>query len=164
MPGTAAALLVFSLAGVHVPLWIWILAIAAVPVALALAWDRYRGLGHAVLPATGDNPTWLITRNGSLDRDRDHLESPGIIGWTVRQSFFQRRGGVATIIAASAAGKKRYHIIDIPIGPDLYSNKPNGSSAAKLIVPSAVKTVVVSVSSICRSCSTTRNASPTVVT
>ncbi|QLY32774.1 PH domain-containing protein [Nocardia huaxiensis] len=113
--GIAAALLVFSLAGVHVPLWIWILAIAAVPVALALAWDRYRGLGHAVLPATGDNPTWLITRNGSLDRDRDHLESPGIIGWTVRQSFFQRRGGVATIIAASAAGKKRYHIIDIPI-------------------------------------------------
>ena len=40
------------------------------------------------------------------------------------------------------------YIIDIPIGPDLYSNRPNGNSAAKLIVPSVVKTVVVSLSSI----------------
>ncbi|MFE6860067.1 PH domain-containing protein [Nocardia sp. NPDC057668] len=114
--GTATGvLLVLSLAGVHIPAWLWALTVLAVPIAIALAWDRYRGLGHAVVPAAHGKPTWLITRSGSLDRDRDCLEAPGIIGWTVRQSWFQRRVGLATITAASAAGKKRYHIIDIPL-------------------------------------------------
>ncbi|WP_083913782.1 PH domain-containing protein [Nocardia concava] len=111
----AAALLAISLAGVDIPLWLWIVLAIAVPIAAALAWDRYRGLGHAVLPAANGNPAWLITRSGSLDRDRDCLEAPGVIGWTVRQSFFQRRAGVATVVAASAAGKKRYHVIDLPL-------------------------------------------------
>ncbi|WP_459963613.1 PH domain-containing protein [Nocardia sp. IFM 10818] len=111
----AAILLVLSLAGVHIPAWIWTLAGIAIPVAVALAWDRYRGLGHAVIPAVDGNPAWLVTRSGSLDRDRDCLEAPGIIGWTVRQTFWQRRAGVATLVAASAAGKKRYHLIDLPL-------------------------------------------------
>ncbi|MGV9414418.1 PH domain-containing protein [Nocardia sp. NPDC003693] len=111
----AGVLLVISLAGVHIPAWIWALNLLAVPIAVALAWDRYRGLGHAVVPAAHGKPTWLITRSGSLDRDRDCLEAPGVIGWTVRQSWFQRRVGLATVTAASAAGKKRYHIIDIPL-------------------------------------------------
>ncbi|WP_330185189.1 PH domain-containing protein [Nocardia sp. NBC_01503] len=111
----AAVLIVFSLAGVTIPAWIWALVVIAAAIATALAWDRARGLGHAAIPARGDNPTWLITRSGSLDRDRDCLEGPGIIGWTVRQSWFQRRVGLATITAATAAGKKRYRVIDIPI-------------------------------------------------
>ncbi|MEV6767158.1 PH domain-containing protein [Nocardia sp. NPDC051030] len=111
----AAVLIAVSIAGVHIPTLIWALLILAAPVALALAWDRYRGLGHAVIPASNDNPIWLLTRSGSLDRDRDCLEAPGIIGWTVRQTFFQRRAGVATVVAASAAGKKRYQVIDLPV-------------------------------------------------
>ncbi|KZM71398.1 PH domain-containing protein [Nocardia terpenica] len=83
--------------------------------AVGLARDRYRGLGHAVLPAAGARPAWLITRHGSLERDRDCLEAPGIIGWTVRQTLFQRRAGLATVVAATAAGKKRYHVIDVPL-------------------------------------------------
>lgn len=75
---------------------------------VALAWDRYRGLGHTVLPG------WLITRSGSLDRARVSLESDGIIGWTVRQTFFQRRAGVATVIAATPAGTGKYLVIDLP--------------------------------------------------
>lgn len=111
----AAILLTISLAGVDLPTWPWILLLISLPIAIALAWDRYRGLGHAVVPAANGNPTWLVTRSGSLDRDRDCLEAPGIIGWTVTQSWFQRRAGLATITAASAAGKKRYRIIDIPL-------------------------------------------------
>ncbi|MTE17321.1 PH domain-containing protein [Nocardia aurantiaca] len=111
----AAVLLAISLAGGHIPLWLWIVLAIATPIAAALAWDRYRGLGHAVLPATDSAPAWLITRSGCLDRDRDCLEAPGVIGWTVRQTFFQRRAGVATVVAASAAGKKRYHVIDLPL-------------------------------------------------
>ncbi|WP_327141970.1 PH domain-containing protein [Nocardia sp. NBC_01327] len=110
----ALALIAASLAGVDIPAWPWVLLAVAAVLAAALAWDRYRGLGHAVIPAAHGNPTWLITRSGSLDRDRDCLEGPGIIGWTVKQSWFQRRAGLATITAATAAGKKRYHVIDIP--------------------------------------------------
>ncbi|MGW4241322.1 PH domain-containing protein [Nocardia sp. NPDC004722] len=111
----AAVLLAISLVGGDIPSWLWVVLAVAVPIAAALAWDRYRGLGHAVIPAVNGNPTWLITRSGSLDRDRDCLEAPGVIGWTVRQTFFQRRAGVATVVAASAAGKKRYHVIDLPL-------------------------------------------------
>lgn len=84
-------------------------AVAAVAVGgAALAGDRYRGLGHAVLPG------WLITRSGSLDRARHSIESDGIIGWTVRQTFFQRRAGLATVIAATPAGTGKYLVLDLP--------------------------------------------------
>ncbi|MFR9771565.1 PH domain-containing protein [Nocardia sp. SC052] len=110
----AAALVVISLAGQHYSPWWWLLPGLTLALALALAEDRYRGLGHAVLPRTTTSPTWLITRSGSLDRDRDCLEAPGIIGWTVRRTFFQRRAGVATVVAATAAGKKHYSVVDLP--------------------------------------------------
>ncbi|WP_040782303.1 PH domain-containing protein [Nocardia pneumoniae] len=111
----AVVLAYLALAGAGYSPWWWLLHGLAVPVALAVAEDRYRGLGHAVLPRTATSPAWLITRSGSLDRDRDCLEAPGVIGWTVRQTFFQRRAGVATVVAATAAGKKRYAVVDIPI-------------------------------------------------
>ncbi|RJO75883.1 hypothetical protein D5S18_13375 [Nocardia panacis] len=111
----AVVMLMARLTWVEFGPWWWLLPAVAALVAVALAGDRYRGLGHAVLPAADGAPTWLVTRSGSLDRDRDCLEAPGIIGWTVRQSFFQRRSGVATVIAATAAGKKRYAVIDIPL-------------------------------------------------
>ncbi|WP_084509541.1 PH domain-containing protein [Nocardia pseudovaccinii] len=111
----AVAMLYISLAGEHFSPWWWLLPALPALIAAALAADRYRGLGHAVLPATDSSPAWLITRSGSLDRDRDCLEAPGIIGWTVRQSFWQRRSGIGTVVAATAAGKKRYLVIDIPL-------------------------------------------------
>ncbi|MEU8901037.1 PH domain-containing protein [Nocardia sp. NPDC048505] len=117
---TPAALIVLLLAVLYLtgvdlsPWWLLLPAILAA-LALPLAEDRYRGLGHTVIPATASSPAWLITRSGSLDRARDCLEAPGIIGWTVRQSFWQRRAGVATVIAATAAGNKRYRVIDISL-------------------------------------------------
>ena len=111
----AVVMAVLDVAKAGIPVWAWIaLAVVAV-IAAALAQDRYRGLGHAVIPGDATGPTWLITRNGSLDRDRDCLEAPGIIGWTVRQTFFQRRAGLATLVAATAAGKKRYRVVDVPL-------------------------------------------------
>lgn len=115
VPVVAAVLLLSALTGASISPWWWLLPAALIPLTAALAEDRYRGLGHAVLPATATAPTWLITRSGSLDRDRDCLEAPGIIGWTVRQTFWQRRAGLATVTAATAAGKKRYHVIDLPL-------------------------------------------------
>ncbi|MEV0538845.1 PH domain-containing protein [Nocardia salmonicida] len=110
----AVVLLAITLAGGHPPVWTWPFPVLLAVVMALLAEDRYRGLGHRVLPGT-TGPTWLITRSGSLDRNRDCLEAPGIIGWTVRQSFWQRRAGLATVVAATAAGKKSYSVVDIPI-------------------------------------------------
>ena len=94
--------------GLDVPIYAWFgVAVLAIG-GTALDYDRYNGLGHAVLPG------WLITRNGSLDRQRHSLESEGVIGWTVRETFFQRRAGVATVVAATPAGTGSYEVIDLP--------------------------------------------------
>jgi predicted dehydrogenase len=83
-------------------------ALADFLAAVFLAWDRYRGLGHALLPG------WLVARSGSLNRKRVALATDGIIGWNIRRSYFQRRAGLATLIATTAAGRHRYEIPDLP--------------------------------------------------
>ena len=93
---------------VAVPAWVWILNGVAGVAAALLAADRSRALGHRV----GDG--WLVARAGSVERRRDCIAAAGIIGWTVRQTFFQRRAGVATLIAATPAGVKGYRILDVP--------------------------------------------------
>ena len=77
--------------------------------AVALGQDRYRALGHTVTPGH------LVSRHGSLDRQRIVLDRDGIIGWKVEQSFFQRRVGVATLVATTAAGAQHYDVVDVPL-------------------------------------------------
>ena len=102
-----AALAVFALTSV-VPLWLWTAWVAITAWCALLAADRIGALGHRV------DSNWLVMRTGSWERRRDCLATAGIIGWTVRQSPFQRRAGVATLVAATAAGTKRYPLIDVP--------------------------------------------------
>jgi putative membrane protein len=90
------------------PVWVCAGWAALTAACALLAADRARSLGHRV--ADG----WLVARAGSLERRLDCIACAGIIGWTVRQSLLQRRAGVATLIAATAAGRKRYHVIDVP--------------------------------------------------
>ncbi|HZD97893.1 MAG TPA: PH domain-containing protein [Micromonosporaceae bacterium] len=75
--------------------------------ALPVALDRYRNLGHAL----GDG--FLVTRQGSLVRRRYMLATAGIIGWNERMSFFQRRAGLVTLIATTAAGRQHYDVLDL---------------------------------------------------
>lgn len=104
----APVVIAVVLAVTAAPTWAWLLcAVLAVGCAL-LAHDRTRSLGHRV----GDG--WLVARTGSLQRRRDCIDASGIIGWTVRQTLMQRRAGVATLIAATAAGVKHYQVIDVP--------------------------------------------------
>lgn len=93
---------------VGVPAWAWIGWGGLTAAAAAVAADRARSLGHRV------DAGWLVARAGSLERRRDCLDAAGIIGWTVRQTLLQRRAGVATLIAATAAGQKHYRVIDVP--------------------------------------------------
>jgi putative membrane protein len=91
-----------------VPAWLWAAWVAVTAWCAVLAADRALALGHRV------DSHWLVMRSGSVERRRDCLATAGIIGWTVRQSPFQRRAGVATLVAATAAGTKRYPLIDVP--------------------------------------------------
>jgi putative membrane protein len=108
----AASVLIIA-AGVAVwrgaaPWLVWA-ALVSVPAAVMLAEDRYRSLGHAIAGS------FLVTRAGSLYRRRDVLQCEAIIGWNVRQTFFQRRAGLATLTATTAAGRQRYAVRDVPL-------------------------------------------------
>jgi putative membrane protein len=89
--------------------WLALPALATLPVAALLAADRYRSLGHAI---AGD---FLVTRAGSIYRRRDLLECDGIIGWNLRQTLFQRRAGLSTLTATTAAGRQQYSVTDVPL-------------------------------------------------
>ena len=92
-----------------VPAWSVLPALLALPAAGVLAADRYRGLGHTL---TDEH---LVVRSGSFMGRRDVLQRTGIIGWNLRQSWFQRRAGLATLVATTAAGHQAYAALDIPL-------------------------------------------------
>ncbi|MEV6492949.1 PH domain-containing protein [Actinoplanes sp. NPDC051633] len=91
----------------------WMTAVVAVPLAVALALDAYRSLGHGI---TGE---YLVARSGTVRRSTVALQRRGIVGWTVRQSFFQRRAGLSTVLATTAAGAGAYAIRDVGTGTGL---------------------------------------------
>jgi len=88
--------------------WVVLPALLALPVAALLAMDRYRRLGH------GLSEDYLVVRSGSLGGRRDVLQRSGIIGWNIQQSWFQRRAGLVTLVATTAAGRQAYAALDIP--------------------------------------------------
>jgi putative membrane protein len=120
------------------PAWMWQAALALIPIGLALAVDRARNLGHAFVAgpaadrdadrdddrADGDDGAgsagnaggWLVTQQGSLVRRRSALAGDGIIGWNLNRSFFQRRAGLATLTATTAAGRQHYEVPDVDLG------------------------------------------------
>jgi putative membrane protein len=108
LPGLLAVGLAATVFFVAVPPWAWVTCGVVTVGGALLAADRSRALGHRV------GQGWLVARSGSLDRRRDCLAAAGIIGWTARQTLFQRRAGVATLIAATPAGVKAYRVLDVP--------------------------------------------------
>ncbi|MFF3321695.1 PH domain-containing protein [Streptomyces sp. NPDC002889] len=85
-------------------------AVVAVPAAVLLALDAYRSLGHGI---SGD---YLVARSGTMRRTTVALQRSGVIGWTVKQSFFQRRVGLSTLTATTAAGTGAYDVYDAAEG------------------------------------------------
>lgn len=83
-------------------------AMVAVIVALGLATDRARSLGHGLLDGH------VVTRSGSLLRRRDALAAPHVIGWNLRATWFQRRVGLVSVAATTAGGRGRVAVDDVP--------------------------------------------------
>jgi len=108
LPAVVAVGLMVLAATSGAPVWVWPALGVLTLFSMFLAVDRSRSLGHRV------GGGWLVAREGSLARRRDCVSAAGIVGWTVRQTLMQRRAGVATLIAATAAGVKRYEVVDVP--------------------------------------------------
>ncbi|MFJ6698513.1 PH domain-containing protein [Streptomyces sp. NPDC091272] len=81
-------------------------AVVMLPVAVLLAVDAYRALGHGL---TGE---YLVMRSGTVKRATVALRRDGVIGFTVKQSVFQRRAGLITVVATTAAGSGAYSVYD----------------------------------------------------
>lgn len=86
-----------------------LLAALVLPLAVVLGESAYRHLGHAL------TPRHLVAGDGVTTRRRTVLEVDGVIGWVVVQSFFQRRLGLATLVATTAAGAESVRIVDLPV-------------------------------------------------
>jgi putative membrane protein len=85
----------------------WITIVVGLPIAIGLAVDAYRNLGHGL---TGD---YLVTRHGAGSRRTVALHRGGIIGWTITSSPFQRRAGLLTLTATTAANRGAYPSYDV---------------------------------------------------
>jgi putative membrane protein len=101
---TALGLLLTPLLG-----WWWVLAVGLVLVVLGvpLGLGRYAALGHAAGPAS------FSVRSGWLVREQAVLQRRAVVGWQVRQSVFQRRAGLATVLACVGAGRGGYAAVDM---------------------------------------------------
>ncbi|NBF00609.1 PH domain-containing protein, partial [Nonomuraea sp. K271] len=76
-------------------------------VGVPLGLDRYASLGH------GYDGTRLSVRSGSLRRSQAVVERRAVVGWRLRQTWFQRRAGALTLIAGVGAGKGGYSALDV---------------------------------------------------
>ncbi|RVX39355.1 putative membrane protein [Nonomuraea polychroma] len=93
--------------------WVWAAPAVALPLGLWLAAESARSLGHAL------GGRHLITRTGSVVRRTVALDRAGISGWTITESLFQRRHGLLTVSATTAAGDGRYDVVDVGRGDGL---------------------------------------------
>jgi putative membrane protein len=80
-----------------------VLTALGVPIGLG----RYASLGHAAGAGS------FTVRSGWLVREQAVLQRRAVVGWQVRQSYFQRRAGLATVLACVGAGRGGYAAIDV---------------------------------------------------
>lgn len=110
---TLVALVPTVLIGVFGDTWIWWIPVVMLVLAFVLgllgAELRHRHLGHAL------TDRYLVVRSGSYTAVRTALQTDGIIGWRVKQTFFDRRIGLAQVTAMTAAGHEHVDIPDVPL-------------------------------------------------
>lgn len=100
-----AAVLVFDL-----PSWLPVLvALVVGALGVLTAEAEYAHLGHAL------TDRHLVAGSGAWERRRTALEREGVIGWVIQQSLFQRRLGLATLVATTAAGAERVAVRDLSL-------------------------------------------------
>ncbi|NYI75947.1 PH domain-containing protein [Nocardioides panzhihuensis] len=110
---TSLALVPTVLIGVYGDLWLWWLPVAVLVIGFVLellgAELAHRHLGHAL------TERYLVVRSGSFTTVRTALQTEGIIGWRVKQTYFDRRLGLAQVTAMTAAGREYVEVPDVPV-------------------------------------------------
>jgi putative membrane protein len=107
------------------PGWVGVVALMLAAAAPPAGRDAYRSLGHLIVGRH------LVTRHGTFVRRTVALERDGVIGWTASRSPFQRRAGLMTLTATTAAGSGGYRIVDVDAG--------EGTSFAAQAVPGVLE-------------------------
>ncbi|MEV0820237.1 PH domain-containing protein [Nonomuraea rubra] len=93
--------------------WVWLLPVAVLAYGLWHAVTSAASLGHAL------SPRHLVARRGAVVRRTVALDRRGIAGWTFTESYFQRRSGLLTVSATTAAGRGHYDVVDVGRGDGL---------------------------------------------
>ncbi|MFC7549011.1 PH domain-containing protein [Plantactinospora sp. GCM10030261] len=86
--------------------WVWA-GVALWPVALGAAVIAYRALGHAVVDG------YLVVRSGLVSRATTVLQRSAVSTIAIRESPLQRRLGLRSVSAMTAAGHGGYEIADV---------------------------------------------------
>ncbi|MFS3128991.1 PH domain-containing protein [Nocardioides sp. Bht2] len=84
-----------------------LIVLGAAALGVLLGAMRYAHLGHLM------TPTHLVVGRGTLTRIRTVLAHGGVIGWVMKQSYFQRRQGLVTLVATTAAGEEHVELRDV---------------------------------------------------
>jgi putative membrane protein len=89
--------------------WWPLLAVGLLLVALGIP----AGLGRYAALGSTTGPRSFAVRSGWLVQEHAIVQRRAVVGWRVRQTFFQRRAGLATVIACVGAGSGGYAAIDL---------------------------------------------------
>jgi putative membrane protein len=106
----AAPLAVLVVAFVLRTPWAIVAGLVLTALAVPLALDRYRQLGH------GFDGRRLALRGGSLFRRWSALDPEGVVAWEVRTSPAQRRAGLCTLSVHLGQGAGSRRIVDLGQG------------------------------------------------
>ncbi|GAC66686.1 PH domain-containing protein [Gordonia soli] len=106
--GGVVVIVVAAVAVVGPLTWPWLI-VGAVGLVVSTGFGlvRYQHLGHALTDRS------VVVATPQVARHRYVIERSGVIGWSTRQSVFQRRQGVETLVLATAAGSEGYALIDM---------------------------------------------------
>lgn len=88
----------------------WVTGLVLLPLAWGAAAVGYGALGHGVAGP------YLVVRSGAVSRVTSALRVGAVSGVRVRQSVLQRRLGLATVVATTAAGSGGYAASDLAVG------------------------------------------------
>ncbi|KUJ64167.1 hypothetical protein ACZ90_60580 [Streptomyces albus subsp. albus] len=85
----------------------WITGVVLALILPAFAYNAYRTLGHGI------RGRYLVAASGTFAHRTVALQREGIIGWKITRTPFQRRAGLLTLGATTAAGEGVYKVRDI---------------------------------------------------
>ncbi|MQA77446.1 MAG: PH domain-containing protein [Streptosporangiales bacterium] len=103
VPWTVLAIAAFATGAPEAGVPLLALALLGIPLGV----DRYRSLGHAY------DGELVSVRGGSWSRRTVVLQRRAVVGWQVRQTIFQRRQQVATLVVGVGAGSGGYAATDM---------------------------------------------------